>query len=51
MTLVYAIIEATPRGWSDPLVLSGFAAAAALGAAFIVWERRVASPMLPLKFF
>ena len=51
VTLVYAIIEATPRGWSDPLVLSGFAAAAALGAAFVVWERRVASPMLPLKFF
>ena len=29
VTLVYAIIEATPRGWSDPLVLAGFAAAAA----------------------
>jgi EmrB/QacA subfamily drug resistance transporter len=51
VTAVYAIIEATPRGWTDPLVLSGFAAAVALGAAFIVWERRVASPMLPLRFF
>ena len=50
-TLVYSIIEATPRGWADPLVLAGFAAAAALGALFILWERRVASPMLPLRFF
>ena len=40
VTLVYAIIEATPRGWSDPLVLSGFAAAAALGAAL----RRLGAP-------
>src|SRR5215217_6461956 len=51
VTLVYGIIEATPRGWTDPVVLACFAAAAALGAAFIAWERRVASPMLPLGFF
>src|SRR5215207_7175117 len=51
VTLVYGIIEATPRGWSDPLVLGCFAAAAVLGAVFVMWERKVASPMLPLAFF
>ena len=48
VTLVYGIIEASPRGWTDPLVLGCFAAAAVLGVAFVAWERRVASPMLPL---
>ena len=51
VTLVYAIIEATPRGWTDPVVLASFAAAALFGVAFVAWERRVASPMLPLRFF
>jgi EmrB/QacA subfamily drug resistance transporter len=51
VALVYGIIEATPRGWTDPVVLGCFAAAAILGAAFVAWERRVAAPMLPLSFF
>ncbi len=51
VTLVYGIIEAGPRGWTDPLVLGCFSASALLGTAFVMWERRVASPMLPLAFF
>ena len=51
VSLVYAIIEAGPRGWTDPLVLGCFALAAVLGVAFVVWERRVPAPMLPLDFF
>jgi len=51
ITLVYAIIDAPSRGWLDPLVLAAFAAAALLGAAFLLWERRVAHPMLNLGFF
>jgi MFS family permease len=51
VTLVYGIIEATPRGWTDSLVLGCFGAAAILAVAFVGWERRVASPMLPLSFF
>jgi len=51
VSLVYAIIEATPRGWTDPLVLGSFVAAALLAVAFVAWERRVESPMLPLRFF
>ena len=51
VTLVYGIIEATPRGWTDPLVLGCFGAAALLALAFVAWERRVPAPMLPLEFF
>jgi EmrB/QacA subfamily drug resistance transporter len=51
VTLVYGIIEATPRGWTDPLVLGCFAAAAVLALVFVAWERRVPAPMLPLQFF
>jgi EmrB/QacA subfamily drug resistance transporter len=51
VTLVYGIIEATPRGWTDSIVLGCFASSALLGIAFVTWERRVASPMLPLRFF
>jgi len=49
--LVYAIIEAPARGWLDGLVLAGFAGAAVLGVVFVLWERRVRSPMLPIHFF
>ena len=51
VTLVYGIIEAAPRGWTDPLVLGAFGAAAVFGVAFITWERRAPAPMLPLDFF
>ena len=51
VSLVYGIIEATPRGWDDPVVLASFAVAALLGSAFLIWERRVAGPMLPLGLF
>jgi EmrB/QacA subfamily drug resistance transporter len=51
VTLVYGIIEATPRGWTDPLVLGCFSAAALLACAFVAWERRIPAPMLPLGFF
>jgi EmrB/QacA subfamily drug resistance transporter len=51
VALVYAIIEAPARGWTDPLVLSAFGLSVALGATFVVWERRTAAPMFNLDFF
>ena len=42
MTLVYAIIEATPRGWPTRSCSPASPPRALLGAAFVVWERRVA---------
>ncbi|GAC1374890.1 MAG: MFS transporter [Acidimicrobiales bacterium] len=49
--LVYTIIEAPTRGWTAPATLAGFAAALATLVAFVVWERRVAEPMLDVSLF
>lgn len=49
--LVWAIIEAPARGWTDPVVIAGFAAAAILIALFLWWETRTGHPMLRLEFF
>ena len=54
--LVASIIEAPDRGWTSPLILTGFALAASLLAAFVAWElrsrvadaRRAAVPQPPL---
>ncbi|CAN5168523.1 MFS transporter [soil metagenome] len=50
-TLVYAIIEAPARGWSDGLVVGGFVLAAVLLGSFLWWETRSPHPMLRLEFF
>ncbi|MGH3450723.1 MAG: DHA2 family efflux MFS transporter permease subunit [Haloechinothrix sp.] len=48
--LVYAIIEGA-HGWTDPVVLGGFAVFAVLAAAFVGWERHTPYPMLDITFF
>jgi hypothetical protein len=49
--LVYTIIEAPAHGWGSATTIASFAAAAALAAAFVAWERRVAQPMLDVNLF
>jgi EmrB/QacA subfamily drug resistance transporter len=49
--LVWAIIEAPDRGWTDAPILAAFGLAAVMLAAFAAWERRTAHPMLDLRFF
>jgi EmrB/QacA subfamily drug resistance transporter len=49
--VVWGLIEAPERGWSDPLILAAFAAGAAIVAAFIAWERHVDEPMLEMSVF
>jgi EmrB/QacA subfamily drug resistance transporter len=49
--LVWAFIEGPQRGWSDSLVLGGFAGAALLGTAFVAWELRRPEPMLDPRLF
>jgi EmrB/QacA subfamily drug resistance transporter len=49
--LVYTVIEAPGRGWSASGTLAGFAAAAVALVAFVLWERRVAEPMLDVELF
>ena len=49
--LTAAIIEAPDWGWTDGRILGGFAAAAVVLAAFVIWELRTASPMLDMRLF
>ena len=49
--LAGTLIEGGARGWSDPWVLAGLAAAGGLAAAFVLVERRTSKPMLPLGLF
>ena len=49
--LVFALIEAPTRGWLDPAVLSAAALTVAGLVAFIVVERSVGAPLLPLKLY
>ncbi len=49
--LVWGLIEAPSRGWTDPLVLASFVLAATVLAAFVGWERRVGAPMLDVRLF
>src|SRR5205823_4711197 len=49
--LVYALIEGNARGWTDGLILGGFALSAVLLAVFFYIESHRESPMLPLSFF
>ena len=49
--VIFTIIEAPDVGWSSPRSVAGFAAATALSALFIAWERRVDAPMLDVRLF
>jgi EmrB/QacA subfamily drug resistance transporter len=49
--LVLALVRGNDEGWGSTLIVSLFAAAAALLAAFFAIEKRVKEPMLPLGFF
>ena len=50
-TLAGALIEGGRLGWSHPLVIVGFAAAAVVGFLFVWREARAPQPMLPLSLF
>ncbi|MEU3536705.1 MFS transporter, partial [Streptomyces murinus] len=49
VAIVYGFGEAQPRGWSDPLVLALLAAGVLLLVAFVWWQARAPSPLLPLR--
>jgi EmrB/QacA subfamily drug resistance transporter len=51
VSLVYGVIEAPDRGWTNPTILGCFAAFLALGVAFVRWELHTNEPMLNLDFF
>ncbi|MBP2706815.1 DHA2 family efflux MFS transporter permease subunit [Microbispora sp. RL4-1S] len=49
--LAYGLIEASTRGWSDPVILGAFAVAAVALVVFVVWELNQDDPMLPMNLF
>lgn len=49
--LVWGLIRVSAAGWGSPQVYGPLAAGTALIAAFGAWERRAASPMLPVSLF
>lgn len=51
IAVTYSLIESNQRGWTDPLIAGGLAAAALLLVAFIAWERRAEDPMMPLSLY
>ncbi len=50
-TVVYAIIEGPTHGWLSPETLVVGAIGVAVLAAFVLWELRVAEPMLDVRLF
>ncbi|HJV09623.1 MAG TPA: MFS transporter [Acidimicrobiales bacterium] len=51
VVLIWGIIEAPGRGWTEGATLASFAVAAVLLGTFIWWERRSDHPMLDVQFF
>ncbi|SMQ73629.1 drug resistance transporter, EmrB/QacA subfamily [Agreia sp. VKM Ac-1783] len=47
--LVYGFANAETDGWDSPLTWGMLAGAAVLLVAFVLWQRRAAHPLLPLK--
>lgn len=49
--LVWTVIEAPGRGWTNALTVGGFAGTAVLLLAFVAWERHRPDPMLDVSVF
>jgi EmrB/QacA subfamily drug resistance transporter len=51
LVLVYALVEAPDDGWGSATTIGGLVAAVALLVAFVLNERRVRQPLMPLSIF
>jgi predicted MFS family arabinose efflux permease len=49
--VVFGVIRGNGHGWTSAQVLSGLIAGGLLVIAFLMWERRAAAPMMPLRLF
>jgi EmrB/QacA subfamily drug resistance transporter len=49
--LVWGLVRANSAGWGSPGVAGPLIAGAAAAVAFVAWQRRATSPMLPLRLF
>ena len=51
LALVYGIVSGNDKGWDSTEVVGSLLAGGVLIAAFIWWESRTSSPLLPLRLF
>ncbi len=49
--LVYGIVRGNPAGWDSFEVVASLVAGGVLLVAFVIWESRTPSPLLPLRLF
>lgn len=49
--VVFGLLEAPTRGWTDPLILVGLIGGVVLGAVFVLIELRRRSPLLDVRLF
>ncbi len=50
-SLVFGIIEAPDRGWTDGVTLAAFGLGVVAGATFVWWELRIPHPLLDPRLF
>jgi EmrB/QacA subfamily drug resistance transporter len=51
VAIVWALTRGNDVGWASPEIVASLAAGCVLLSAFLVWERRAAEPMVPLRLF
>ncbi|MTE13838.1 MFS transporter [Nocardia aurantiaca] len=51
LAVVWGVVHGADDGWTSAKVLTGLIGGATLLTAFVLWERRVPDPMLPLRLF
>ena len=49
--IVWGLVRGNGQGWTSPEIVLALAGGAIVLAAFVLWELRTASPMLPMRFF
>jgi EmrB/QacA subfamily drug resistance transporter len=49
--IVWGLVRGNSAGWGSAEVVTALAAGVLLGAAFVLWERHTAEPMLPMGLF
>jgi EmrB/QacA subfamily drug resistance transporter len=49
--IVWGLVRGNGQGWTSPEIVSTIALGIALVGAFVLWELRTETPMLPMRFF
>ena len=49
--IVWGLVRGNDQGWTSPEILAALGLGLVFTAAFVAWELRAPSPMLPMRFF